>query len=306
MEARSACVLGGTGFVGTALCAALASDGWRLTVPSRQPARAAQLAPLPTLRLVAADVHDPATLERLFERQALVVNLVGILNERGRDGSGFEHAHAGLARKVVAACARRGVPRLLHMSALHADAERGPSHYLRSKGRAERAVREAPDTVAWTIFRPSVIFGPGDDFLNRFARLLRLIPLALPLARPRARFAPVWIGDVVAAFLRALADRGSAGECYELCGPESFTLTELVRQVRDRLGVARAIVGLPDFVARLQAAVCDFVPGKPFSTDNYRSLTVDSVCGTNGLARLGIRPQPLAAILPRIVDPAIF
>lgn len=305
MEARSACVLGGSGFVGSALCAALAGEGWRLTVPTRNPARAARLAPLPTLRLVGADVHDPATLERLFERQALVVNLVGILNERGRDGSGFERAHAELARQVVSACVRLRVPRLLHMSALHADAERGPSHYLRSKGRAERAVRAAPAALAWTIFRPSVIFGPGDDFLNRFARLLRAIPLALPLARPRARFAPVWIGDVVAAFMRALADRDTVGECFELCGPESFTLTELVGRVRDRLGVARAIVPLPDFAARLQAAVCDFVPGKPFSTDNYRSLTVDSVCGTNGLARLGIRPQPLAAILPKVVDPAV-
>ena len=144
-----------------------------------------------------------------------------------------------------------------------------------------------------------MIFGPRDDFLNRFARLLRAIPLGLPLARPGARFAPVWIGDVVAALQRALADDATAGESYELCGPERFTLREIVCRVRDELGLARAVVGIPDFAARLQAAICDFVPGKPFSTDNYRSLLVDSVCKVNGLARLGIQPQPLSAILPK-------
>jgi NADH dehydrogenase len=191
------------------------------------------------------------------------------------------------------------VDRLLHVSALNADADYGPSLYLRSKGRAERLIRDesGPD-LRWTIFQPSVIFGPGDDFVNRFARLLRAIPLGLPLARPSARFAPVWVGDVIAALQQALADEATAGECYELCGPERMTLREIVCRVRDRLGLARAVIGLPDVAARLQAALCDFVPGKPFSTDNYRSLLVDSVCKVNGLARLGIRPQPLDAVLP--------
>jgi NADH dehydrogenase len=195
------------------------------------------------------------------------------------------------------------VNRLLQVSALHADADHGPSHYLRSKGRAERILREesGPD-LHFTIFQPSVIFGAGDDFINRFAGLLRAIPLALPLARPGARFAPVWVGDVVAALLCALADDATAGESYELCGPEVFTLREIVCLVRDRLRLRRAVIGLPDFVSRLQAAACDFVPGKPFSTDNYRSLLVDSVCSVNGLARLGIRPQPLTAILPRYLQ----
>jgi uncharacterized protein YbjT (DUF2867 family) len=293
------CVLGGSGFVGTHLCAALARDGWRITVPTRDPARARHLGPLPSLKLVAADIHDAGQLAALCAGQQVVVNLVGILNERGRSGRGFGMAHAELVRKLVQTCRRERVDRLLHVSALNADADHGPSLYLRSKGLGERAIRDesGPD-LRWTIFQPSVIFGPGDDFVNRFAHLLRAIPLALPLARPDARFAPVWVGDVVAALLHALADDATAGECYELCGPERMTLREIVCQVRDRLGLARAVVGLPDFAARLQAAVCDFVPGKPFSTDNYRSLTVDSVCKVNGLARLGIRPQPFAAILP--------
>jgi NADH dehydrogenase len=255
---------------------------------------------IPSLRLVAADVHDPAALADLCAGQQAAVNLVGILNERGRDGRGFQHAHADLARKLVDACRRQRVDRLVQVSALNADAENGPSHYLRSKGRAERIVREesGPD-LRWTIFQPSVIFGPGDDFVNRFARLLRALPLAFPLARPGARFAPVWVDDVVAAILRALADEATAGETYELGGPDVLSLREIVVMVRDRLRLRRAIIGIPDFAARLQAAIFDFVPGKPFSTDNYRSLTVDSVCRVNGLARLGIRPQPLAAVLPK-------
>ncbi len=299
MRPGSICVLGGSGFVGTHLCAALARAGWRITVPTRDPARARHLGPLPSLKLVAADIHDERQLAALCSGQRAVVNLVGILNERGHGGRGFEKVHVDLARKLVEACRRARVDRLLHVSALNADAGTGPSHYLRSKGRGERAIRDesGPD-LQWTIFQPSVIFGPGDDFTNRFARLLRAIPLALPLARPGARFAPVWIGDVVAAIQHALADEATAGESYELCGPDRMTLRDIVCRVRDRLRLARGVVGIPDFAARLQAAVCDFVPGKPFSTDNYRSLTVDSVCKVNGLARLCIRPQPLDAILP--------
>lgn len=300
MTPGSICVLGGSGFVGTHVCAALARDGWRITVPTRDPARARHLGPLPSLKLVAADVHDPRQLDAVCAGQRAVVNLVGILNERGHTGRGFEAAHVGLVRKLVGACRRARVDRLLHVSALNADADLGPSHYLRSKGRGERVIRdESGADLQWTIFQPSVIFGPGDDFTNRFARLLRAIPLALPLARPGARFAPVWIGDVVAALQRGLADEATAGESYELCGPERMSLQEIVRRLRDRLRLSRAVIGLPDFAARLQAAVCDFVPGKPFSTDNYRSLTVDSVCKVNGLARLGIRPQPLGAVLPK-------
>jgi NADH dehydrogenase len=299
MTSRSACVFGGSGFVGTHLCAALARDGWSIVVPTRDPARARHLWPIPSLKLVAADVHNAAALGRLVAGRTAVVNLVGILNERGRSGAGFGRVHVDFVRSLVEACRRGRVERLVHLSALNADADQGPSHYLRSKGRGERIVRdECGDDLAWTILQPSVIFGPGDDFVNRFARLLRAIPLALPLARPDARFAPVWVGDVVAAVRRALDDDGVVLETYELCGPERLSLREIVCRVRDRLHLARAVIGIPDFAARLQAAVCDFVPGKPFSTDNYRSLLVDSVCRVNGLARLGIQPQPLDAVLP--------
>lgn len=291
------CVLGGSGFVGTHLCGELVRQGHTLTIPTRVVARARHLQVLPTVRVTRADVHDEQTLTALLAGQDAVINLVGILNESGRDGSGFRRAHIELARKLVAACRATRTDRLLQMSGLNADPN-APSHYLRSKGEAERIIRDegGPD-LAWTLFKPSVLFGPGDSFINRFAGLLASLP-ALPLARPEARLAPVWVGDVVSAMTRALADPETAGESYELCGPEVHSLRDIVAYTRDTLGLRRAIIGLPDWAARLQAAIMDFVPGKPFSTDNYRSLGVDSVCRVDGFARLGIRPSPMRNIVP--------
>jgi NADH dehydrogenase len=203
---------------------------------------------------------------------------------------------------MVEAAATQGVRRLLQMSALGAD-EAGPSHYLRSKGAAERFVRAAPPSLDWTIFRPSVIFGPRDSLMNRFAALLRLSGGLIPLARPAARFGPVWVGDVARAFEVALDGGPTSRQSYDLCGPEVVTLAELVRFAGEASGVPARILPLPDAVARVQAFVMDFVPGRPFSTDNYRSLSVDNVCRDNGFARLGIRPTPMRAVVPGYLGP---
>jgi uncharacterized protein YbjT (DUF2867 family) len=296
MRPLSICILGGTGFVGSQLCSRLIRDGHALRVLTRNRDRHRELLVLPGLELVNANVHEPGVLAEQFRGRDVVVNLVGILNERGRSGAGFRVAHAELARKVVAACRSAGVPRLLHMSALRAGPD-APSHYLRSKGEAERAVRAESAAIAWTIFRPSVIFGPGDGFMNRFADLLRLFPL-LPLARAEARFAPVYVGDVVEAFARACEEPHTHGVSLELCGPEVFTLRELVRYVAAVLDLKRGVLGLPDALGYLQALVLDFVPGKPLSLDNFRSLGLDSVCTEAGLARLGIVPTSLRAVVP--------
>lgn len=289
-------VLGGTGFVGTHLCAQLIRDGHAVRVLTRNRERGKHLIVLPGLELVDANVHDPAVLAAQFAGRDAVINLVGILNENGRSGAGFHRAHADLARKVVAACRSSGVSRLLQMSALRAG-ENAPSHYLRTKGEAERIVREESGHVEWTIFQPSVIFGPGDGFMNRFASLLRLFPV-LPLARAGARFAPVYVGDVVAAMAQSLADRNTYSESFQLCGPEVFTLRELVCYVRDLLGLKRVVFGLPDAVAAVQAFAMDFLPGKPLSIDNFRSLSLDSVCSEPGLARLGIAATSLRSVVP--------
>ena len=301
MRVLSICVLGGSGFVGTQLVSRLIRDGHRVRVLTRNRDRHRELLVLPGLELVDADVHDPAVLGESLRGRDVVVNLVGILNERGRRGAGFRRAHAELARKLTGACRSGGVPRLLQMSALGAD-EAGPSHYLRSKGQAERIVREDSGAVAWTIFRPSLIFGAEDSLINRFASLLGLLPV-LPLARGGARFAPVHVGDVVEAMARSLADASTHGATLELCGPEVVTLAELVRYVARVQGLRRCVFGLPDAAGWLQAAVMEFVPGKPLSLDNFRSLGVDSLCSVNGLARLGIRPSSLAAIVPSFLGP---
>jgi len=298
-------VLGGSGFVGRRLASHLGRAGYVVRIPTRSWARSRALLVSPHVELVEANVHDEARLTDLLADCDSAVNLVGILNEAGHRGAGFEHAHTELAAKLVRACRRTGVHRLLQMSSLKADADRGASHYLKSKGRAERVVAgESGNAIAFTVFRPSVIFGVGDSLLNRFATLLRWLPV-LPLACPQARFAPVFVDDVAAAFCAALADPLTHGRTYELCGPDIYSLEELVRFVRAQLGLRRAIVPLPMPLGHLQAFVGEyFLPGKPFSLDNFASLGVASVCGADGLASLGVRAQSMAAIAPTYLGPA--
>jgi NADH dehydrogenase len=194
------------------------------------------------------------------------------------------------------------------MSALGADPH-APSRYLRSKAAAEARLRAAPHSElphaepAVTIFRPSVIFGPGDSLTNRFAGLLRLTAGWLPLARARARFAPICVFDVADALVRALGERASAGQTYELCGPQVMTLEEIVRLTARVARLPCRIVPLPDTLARLQGLVMQMLPGKPFSLDNFRSLTLDSVCREDGCRRLGITPSAMLAVLPTYLDP---
>lgn len=296
MHPSQICILGGTGFLGSHLACRLIRDGHRVRVLTRDRYQHRDLWVLPGLELVNLDVFDAGRLAEALRGCDVAVNLIGILNERGRDGSGFMRAHAQLAATVVGACRSAGVPRLLQMSALRA-AEDAPSHYLRSKALAERAIRERAGPVAWTIFRPSVIFGPGDSFLNRFATLLALSPV-LPLARGAARFQPVFVGDVVEAMVRSLARADSIGASYELGGPEILSLVALVRYVGELTGRRRLVFGLPDALGRLQALLLGYFPGKPLSLDNFNSMGLDSVCRDDGLGRLGITPTALRGIAP--------
>jgi uncharacterized protein YbjT (DUF2867 family) len=292
-------VLGGTGFVGSRLVQRLLDDGYDVRIPTRSRARNRRVLVSPGVELLEADVHDDAQLRQLLDGCRAAINLVGILNEAGHDGAGFERAHAELTTKLVRACRETRVPRLLQMSALKADADRGPSHYLRSKGRAERALAAgAGDALAYTVFRPSVIFGAEDSLLNRFAALLRVAPV-LPLAGAESRFAPVFVDDVAEAFARALANPATSNKTYELCGPEIYSLEELVRFVRAQLDVRRVIVKLPAWLGRIEAWVGEYLlPGKPFSRDNLASLSVPSLCTSDGLAELGIHARSLSAIAP--------
>jgi uncharacterized protein YbjT (DUF2867 family) len=299
------CVLGGSGFVGTELVTRLALAGHWVRVPTRNLTRTERLRVLDTVELRVANVHEPRILSQLFAGCDAVVNLVGILNERR--GASFDAVHTELAAKVMASARTAGVRRVLHMSALGADPH-APSRYLRSKAAAEARLRAAPHPElphadpAVTIFRPSVIFGPGDSLTNRFAGLLRLTLGWLPLARARARFAPVCVFDVADALVHALGERASAGQTYELCGPQVMTLAEIVRLSARVAHLPCRIVPLPDVIARLQGLVMGMLPGKPFSLDNFRSLTLDSVCREDGCRRLGITPRPMLAVLPTYLE----
>ena len=293
-------LLGGTGFVGRSVCEALArrAPALRVVVPSRRSERAKRLAPLPTVQLVRADVHDEAQLATLLEGCDAAVNLVAILH--GSEAA-FERTHVELPRKLANACHARGVRRLMHVSALGANAN-GPSRYLRSKGRGEAVLREA--ALDLSVLRPSVIFGADDRFLNLFARLQSIFPV-LPLAGATARFQPVWVGDVAAAIVRCLfngdADRSTIGVTFECAGPQVYTLAELVRLAGRWSGHRRPVIALPDALGKLQALVMELVPGEPLmSRDNLDSMRVDNVASGTlpGLAALGIEAHSLESVAP--------
>lgn len=286
------CVVGGTGFIGGHLVAKLVSAGHVVRLPTRRVEAAKALGILPGVELHECDVHDPAALERVIGGCDVVINLVGILHsDRGTPyGKAFSHAHVELPQTVVQACRVRGIKRLLHMSALGADSS-GPSMYQRSKGDGEAIVRDGG--LAYTIFRPSVVFGPDDKFLNTFAKLQRHLPM-VPLACADARFAPVYVGDVAQAFANAIDNDATIGQTYELGGPQVYTLAELVRFAGAASGHERPVLALPSGLARLQATVFEHLPGEPVITrDNLDSMTVDNVPSAPMAPELGIAPQGL-------------
>lgn len=296
-------VLGGTGFVGTHLCEKLAPLGWTVTVPTRRLDAAQHLLTLPLVEPVEADVHDEDTLRTLLPGHDAVVNLVAILH--GSAGA-FEHVHVELPRKLARACQASDVRRVVHISALGASLD-GPSVYQRTKARGEAVLREAG--LELTVLRPSVMFGAEDKFLNMFARLEQSLPL-MPLAGAHTRFQPVWVENVAEALVRCLQDRRTIGQTYELCGPDVYTLKELVTLAGQWSGAhhgqGRRVVALPQWLARAQAWLMEHAPGTPLmSRDNVASLQVDNVATGSlpGLSALGITPAPLAGIAPDYLGP---
>ena len=294
MKALRICVLGGTGFIGSHLVPRLDKLGHSVTVLTRRPERHRKFRIGSSVQLVEVNPYDDHALQTLFSDTDCVINLVGILNQAGK--SRFQPAHVDLPRNIVKAMRETGVSRLLHMSALNADVNETHSLYLKSKGQGEDLVHQAPGLNA-TSFRPSVVFGPGDSFFNRFAGLLSMAPV-LPLACPGARFAPVFIGDVVEAFVRALSDDSTIGRRLELCGPNSYTLKQLVQYTAQVIERKALVIGLPDFASRIQGHLLGLVPGKPFTIDNYYSLKKDSVCSESALPGLGITAHSVEAVVP--------
>lgn len=298
---KNICVLGGTGFVGYHVVSQLAKAGYQIRVLTRHRERNRKLLVLPTVEVISADIHDTSQLQKYFTDQHAVINLVGILNESRDNGRGFHHAHVELTQKVIDACHAKGIKRYLHMSALNADAHAGSSYYLRSKGEAENMAHSAPGLNV-TSFRPSVIFGPGDSFFNRFACLLFRTPILFPLACGTARFAPVYVEDVAQALVKSLNSPFTYGQRFDLCGPKNYTLKQLVEYTAKQIEVHRSVIALGKFMSWLQANVFEYMPGKPFSRDNYRSMQVDSICKDNGetlRAVFQIIPTSIEAVVPR-------
>lgn len=292
MKINNVCIIGGSGFVGEHIAHLLAARGINIRVATRHRERVKSLLVLPTADVVEADIHDPKELDQLLVGMEAVINLVGILN------GDLISAHVELPKKIVAACKRNGISRLLHMSALNANIK-GSSAYLRSKGGGENIIMESG--LETTIFRPSVIFGPGDSFLNLFVNLVRRLPV-LPLASPNAKFQPVFVENVAMVIAASLSTPTTFGQSYDLCGPKVYTLRQLVEYVAILTEHNRTVIGLNDWLSYLQAMVLEFLPGKLMTRDNYFSMKTDSICGCSSVndmtAVFGIHPTELEEVAP--------
>lgn len=300
----SVLVLGGSGFVGRALCEQLTrrlGANARITVPTRRLPHARDLQSLPGVTVVQADVFRD--LPALLPGHDAVVNLVAILQGGAAD---FEHAHVELPRRLAAAMDVARVRRLVHVSALGV-AEHAPSRYLRSKAAGEAVLQVATQTggLELTLVRPSLVFGDGDRSVNLFARLQRRFPV-MPLGGAAARLQPVWVQDLARALVEMLLRRETIGRTYEIAGPRELSLAELVRVAGRVGGHERPVLPLPGPLATLQALFMECLPGQPLlSRDNLASLKVPNVPGGQlpGLAELGIRPSGLEAVLPTYLAP---
>ena len=291
-------ILGGTGFVGRHLCEKLAKLPGRVTVLTRRRANASHLQMLPMVDIAEVPDYDSTSLIPLLQKHDAVVNLVAILH--GREAA-FEKVHVQLPLALTRACEAVGQRRIVHVSALGASLN-APSMYQRSKARGEAVLLSSGLDVS--VLRPSVIFGTEDKFLNTFAALQQIFPV-IPLAGSSARFQPVWVEDVASALVTCLEDKSTIGQTYEACGPEVFTLKQLVQLAGRYSGVnngeGRPVMALPDALARLQAWLMELAPGEPLmSRDNLDAMKTDNIASGKlpGLAALGIKPSALAAIAP--------
>lgn len=296
-------VTGGTGFVGRSVCEKLVERsggaGGRIVVPTRRIAHARPIQTLPTVQPVEADLFDDAQLARVLEGADALVHLVAVLH--GSEER-FRHVHVELPQRLAAACARAGVRRVVHVSAIGVDAN-APSRYLRSKAAGETVWRSAGLDV--TVLRPSVIFGRHDRLLNLFAQLQAVAPF-IPLAGADSRYQPVWVEDVASAVVRCLDDPTTAGQVIECAGPDRCTLRQIVEAAGRWAGHPRPVFALPGALAQLQALLMEMLPGEPLmSRDNLDSMRVASVAGGQlpGLERLGIRPAAMDAVAPQYLAP---
>lgn len=290
-------LLGGSGFIGTSVAEQLSAKGIFVTVPTRRLNRANHLLLLPTVDVVEANVFQTSELEGLVRHHDAIINLTGVLH------GDFERVHVVFPKLVAEACVKAGVSRLIHMSALNADIN-GPSEYLRSRGRGEAAVwtvAKANQSLNVTMFRPSVVFGERDKFLNLFARLIKAFPV-MPLGTPNAQFQPVWVEDVARAIVTSINLPETKNQTYALVGPKVYTLRELLEFVAAVTARHRLIVGLGPALSMLQATVFGMLPGKVITPDNVRSMSLPSTSDQPFPALFG-RVAALERIVPLYLGP---
>ena len=300
--------IGGAGFIGRQVVGRLVAQGHVVHVPTRQFQHGRELLVHPTVTVMQADIHDDAVLDRLVAGCDIVLNFVGILHSREGQpyGPDFDRAHVQLPRRIAQACRAHQVKRFIHLSALGADAK-APSGYLRSKAAGEEAIRNAysgANTGDFTIFRPSVVFGPEDKFMNMFAQLARFF-FVLPIAGAGAKMQPVYVGDVASAVMNVLTLPAAANHTYDLVGPRAYTLGELVKLAALWSGHPRVVVELPMALGRIQARLFECLPGEPLmSRDNLLSLSVDNVSTEPMAAVLNLVATPLESVAPIYLKPA--
>ena len=291
-------VLGGTGFVGRHVCEKLTRLGCQITVITRRVSQAAAIQNLPRVRVLEGDVYNLDFLARCMTQHDVVINLIAILH--GTEDA-FDKAHVQLPKVIAQACHTSGVKRLVHISALGASPD-APSTYQQSKASGEALLQKAG--LQLTLLQPSVIFGADDKFLNLFAQLQKIAPV-VPLAGANTRFQPVWVEDVATAVAHCALNPSTAGQVYEACGPDIWTLKDLVKKSGQWAGVrggkGRWVFGIPQAIAWLQAFLMELAPGQPLmSRDNLRSMQVDNIAsGTAlGLSDLGIQASSVSSIAP--------
>jgi len=286
------CIIGGNGFVGRAIVCAARKKGHRVTVACRHPERARKLG-VEGASLAKVDITDGRGLDEAMAGADCVINLVGLLFEKGRYT--FEAAHVRGTENVVDACQRAGVKQYLHMSALGADAA-SESAYARTKAEAEDYVSTSKN-LNWTIFRPSIIFGAEDNFFNQFKAMSALLPV-MPVIEGNTRFQPVWVEDVARAFIQAIDNRLAFGQTFELGGPKAYTFQELLELLMRVLDRRRLLLPVPKPMAKLIATFGQFLPTPPLTPDQLILLGRDNVTQGEAFPSLFGTPSNLEAILP--------
>jgi uncharacterized protein YbjT (DUF2867 family) len=317
-------VTGGTGFIGSSLVPKLVAKGYNVILPTRRLSSARHLQMLPTVEVVQTPMKSVEELAPFLSRSDVVINLIGILHGRpgkrpeqdldndpryraAEDpyGPDFGAMHVEYPKALAELAVNNGVKRMLQMSAYgtHLPKSKLPSMYLRSKAAGEKATLGILG-LATTVFRPSVVFGAGDNFLNFFAKM-QALPIVLPLARGSCKFQPVYVEDVASAMANAIENKATYGKAYDLLGPETFTLRELVKLAGRLAGHERPIIDLPDFAGKIQASLLEMLPGPTImSIDNFNSLKVDSAApaGYAMASELGITPQALSVVAPTFLS----